>query len=158
MPRNSKTWRRYEELAPYILRRFADIFGISEIEAKQRVMGRGGTQWEIDAKGIVADGFLIVECKERTSAKLNKDVIAALGFKVRDSGAKGGIIITTIGLQKGAKKIAEQYDFKIVYLPKESTFEQYVASCGERIAMKISEKVNASMGLTSFTVNPPENK
>ena len=134
------------------------MFGISEIEAKQRLMGDAGTSWEIDAKGVVEDGFLVIECKERSTARLKQHEIAALAFTIKDLGAKGGVIVTSIGLQKGAKKIAEKHDFKIVYLPKESTFEQYVARCGDRIAMKISDNFSSSGGLGSLTVNSPEHK
>lgn len=155
MSKNSQTWRNYEELARHVLLSFADMLGISEVEAKQRLAGASGTKWEIDAKGVMADGygFLIIECKERDDARLKQDDIASLAFKVKDVGAHGAVIVTSIGLQEGAEKIAKYCDFKVVYLPKNQSFEQFVAHCGNRIFQKLSDRANETHGLGSFVVH-----
>ena len=151
-----KSWQNYEELARHVLLHFADIVGISSVEAKQRLQGQSGTPWEIDAKGICSDGagFLVIECKERKSSRLNQGTIATLAYTVRDVGAAGAVIITSIGLQEGAKKVASQHGFHKVYLPKESTFEDFVARCGNRVVHKLpTEKASCSVSIVSATVH-----
>ncbi len=158
---SQQTWRSYEEVARHVLHHFADLLGISEVEAKQRLMGACGTQWVIDAKGVAADGdgFLVIECKERTNKRLDQDTIGALAFKVRDLAAKSAVIVTSVGLQKGAQQIAKDYNFHTVFLPKDQTFEEFVASCGNRIVRKCyPEKASASVCLVSATVIPPDKK
>jgi Restriction endonuclease len=160
MTSGTQTWRSYEELARHVLMCFADMLGISEVEAKQRLMGATGTEWEIDAKGVKADGrgFLVVECKERSAARLDQATIGSLAFTVQDVGAQGAVIVTSIGLQEGAKKIAEHQDFKIVFLRKESTFEQFFASCGNCLLAKVSDHATSSLALTGFVVSKAEGK
>jgi hypothetical protein len=131
----SKSWRNYEELARCVVRHFSDQLGISEIEGKQRLVGATGTKWEIDAKGVTSEGtgFLVIECKQRSKKRLSQATVGALAFTVQDLGAQGAVIVTSIGLQEGAEKVAKHCDFKIVFLPRESTFEEFVAKCGNLI-------------------------
>lgn len=127
-----QTWQSYEELARHVLQYFAGELGISEIEAKQRLVGTSGTNWEIDAKGVSADGigFLVIECKARSSSRINQSTVASLAYTVQDLKANGAILVTSIGLQEGAQKIASKHGFHAIYLPKECSFEEFVARCG----------------------------
>jgi hypothetical protein len=151
MTPTSKSWQNYEDLARYVLRYFGEQLGISEVEAKQRLIGASGTEWEIDAKGVAVGGtgFLVIECKERSSARLNQATVGSLAFTVQDLGAKGAVIVTSIGLQEGAEKLAQHCDFKTVFLSRESTFEEFVAKCGKLVVLMCRpERVTMSVGLT----------
>jgi hypothetical protein len=132
---------------------FAEMLGISKVEAKQRLAGASGTKWEVDAKGVLVDGhgFLVVECKERSNKKIDQAVVASLAFQVDDVGAQGAVIVTSIGLQKGAEIIARHKGFHLVYLPKDGTFEQFFASCGNHLFQKVSDQVNVNFGLAGIT-------
>src|SRR5271165_66258 len=103
-----QSWKNYEELARHVISYFADIIGITAVEAKQQLQGRSGTRWEIDAKGVCTDGkgFLVIECKERSTSRLDQGTIGTLAFIVQDVGATGAVIVTSIGLQGGAEKVA----------------------------------------------------
>ena len=122
-----KDWERYEQTAQYLLNEFATHFGLGRVEGKQLVPGASGTEWEIDAKGVKIDGegFLIVECRQRTS-RLSQGQVAELAYRVRDAGAQGGILVTPTELQKGARKVAEHESIHHVILDKNSTTEAYV--------------------------------
>src|SRR5260370_27712594 len=146
----SKSWQSYEELARYVLRYFSDQLGISDVEAKQRLVGASGTEWEIDAKGVGwgGTGFLVIECKQRTNARLSQATVGALAFTVQDLAAQGAVIVTSIGLQEGAEKVAKHCDFKSLFLTRESTFEAFVAKCGARVVLKCRPEVaTVSVGL-----------
>ncbi len=156
MNSQSQSWKNYEELARHVILHFADIIGITAVEAKQRLQGKSGKRWEIDAKGICSGGkgFLVIECKERSKSRLRGSTIGALAFTVQDIGAAGAVIVTSIGLQKGAEKLAKHQGFHAVYLPKESTFEDYVARCGNCILHKLPPEKGliSSPSLTSISV------
>jgi|GEM_PF-2125870 len=150
MEKSLKTWRNYEELARHVLLRFADILEITEVEAKQRLDGESGTQWEIDAKGVLADGsgFLVIECKERASARLGQHTVGELVTVIQEVDAQGGVIVTSVGLQSGAKLLAAHHAFHEVFLPRESTFDSFLAKCGNRVLIKVlSDKASTSVGL-----------
>src|SRR5690242_17015231 len=113
-----KTWQSYEEVAAYLLGRFANEFGLGRVEGKQLVPGASGTNWEIDAKGYGQDGtsFVIVECKRYTTSRVSQEILAGLAFRIQDTGASGGIVVTPIGYQEGAKKVAAHVGIKTVQL------------------------------------------
>lgn len=95
-------WQSYEEVAAYLLNQCACEFGLSNVEDKQSVNGiRSQTEWAIDAKGVSEgnEGFVIIECRRYTTSKQNQERIASLAYRILDTGAQGGIIVSPLGLQ-----------------------------------------------------------
>ena len=121
-------WRTYEEVAQHLLNEFATHFGLGRVEEKQLVPGVSGTEWEIDAKGVVAngEGFVIVECRRHTKSKLSQESTAGLAYRIIDTGASGGVLVTSLDLQAGAKKVANHSEIHHVILNPESTTTDYV--------------------------------
>ena len=104
-------WKTYEEVSTYLLNQFAKEFGLEHVEPKQKVEGkRSGTLtfWEIDAKGVRQgdEGFFIPECRRYTISRPNQELVGALAYRILDTGAEGGIVVTPLGIQDGAKKVA----------------------------------------------------
>jgi hypothetical protein len=127
--KNSQRWENYEQVATYVLNQIAAQFGVAFFEGKQKVAGhRSGTRYEIDAKGVRHDGetFLIVECRRYTTSKQDQEKIGALAYRILDTGAKGGIVVSPLGLQEGAEKIASAEDIDSVILEPDSTTESFV--------------------------------
>jgi hypothetical protein len=121
---NNPKWKSYEDVAAYLLNQFSKEFGISLVERTQTVEGhRSKTTWNIDAKAFLADGegFLIVECRRYTTSKQNQEKVGGLAYRILDSGAKGGIIVSPTGLQYGAEKIARAENIISVELDENST-------------------------------------
>ena len=135
-----KDWERYEQTAQYLLNEFASHFGLGRVESKQVVPGESGTEWEIDAKGakIDGEGFLIVECR-RWKSKQRQEDIAALSYRIRDTGAQGGILVTPVELQRGAQKVAKHENIFQVILDKNSTAEGYVIEFLGKVIMGFRE-------------------
>lgn len=121
-------WRTYEEVAQYLLNEFSTHFGLGRVAEKQLVPGASGTEWEIDAKGVVAngEGFVIVECRRHTTSKLSQECTAGLAYRIIDTGASGGILVTPLDLQAGAKKVTNHAGIHHVILDPESTTTEYV--------------------------------
>ena len=134
-----KDWERYEQTAQYLLNEFATHFGLGRVEGKQVVPGISGTEWEIDAKGVNADGerFLIVECR-RWQSRLSQEDVGALAYRINDTGAQGGILVTPAKLQSGAQKIAEHESIHQVILDKDSTTEAYVIEFLDRVIIGLN--------------------
>lgn len=123
-----KQWRKYEEVAQYLLDKFADQLGLDRVEAKQKITGLiSGREIEIDGRGVRQGnaGFVVVECK-RFKDRVEAEKLEALAFRIQDAGADGGIIVTPIDLQAGAQKIADSRNVITVRMPPDVTLENYV--------------------------------
>jgi len=121
-----KRWESYQEAAPAILQTVADRFGVTSFEGKQSIEGKA-TEWEIDAKGVRegSDVFLIVECRRHTKSRLKQEELGGLAFRIQDTGASGGIVVSPLGLQEGARRIAEAENIYSVKLSADSTIHDY---------------------------------
>jgi len=122
-----KSWKTYEEVATYLLDKFASEFGLSKVEGKQEVKGKTGATWEIDAKGVKegGKGFIVVECKRHIDSKQPQATIGSLAFSITDTGASGGIIVSPLGLQKGAQIVADAKNIINVTLDVNSTPNEF---------------------------------
>jgi hypothetical protein len=146
-----KKWQTYEEVAAYLLNEFAAEFKLSKVEGKQVVDGlRSGTKWEIEAKGIKEgdEGFIIVECRRYTTSKLSQEKIGGLAYRITDTGASGGIIVSPLGLQKGAKKIAKADNIVEVRLDPNSTPDNFAMSFLKKIMIGLSETIKLTDKVT----------
>lgn len=152
-------WKIYEEVAKTILNNLASEFQLSNVEGKQLVDGiQSGTKWEIDAKGILENGsgFLVIECRRNTTSKQSQDKIASLAYKIIDSGAAGGIMISAIGVQKGGQLVANSAKVIHMQLDKESTPIDYCLQFLNRIFIGHSESVNASDSMSAELIRKCE--
>ena len=137
-------WETYEEVARHLLDQMAAKFNLEHVEDKQKVRGEmSGTAYTIDAKGVSEDKdiFLVVECRRHTTSRMKQEDIAALAYRIRDTGAAGGIIVSPLGLQEGAAKIAAAENIHIVTLAPESTTTDYVFQFLNEIRAGVSDGV-----------------
>jgi hypothetical protein len=146
---HKQSWRSYEEVARYLLDRFKDHFGLELVEPKQSILGvKSGTSWEIDAKGVLEgeanSAVMIVECRQRRSKGLNQEALGALAYRIIDTGAKGGIIVSPLPLQHGAKKVAEATNIVHVLLDPDSTSEDFAMSFFDKIFVSKGERIPIS--------------
>lgn len=154
---SSTTWQCYEEVAQYLLNQFAEYFGIDCVEESQRIPGKSGTNWAIDAKGVKDNEtcFLIVECR-RHARKIEQGYVGQVAFKIKDTGAQGGIIVSPLGFQKGAKKVAEYIDIVQVKLDPQSTTTEYMMEFFNRIFIGRSDTLDLTDRLTIRIQGPEE--
>lgn len=126
-----ETWETYEEIAVYILDQIASNLklDLERVEGKQHVYGsRSSTNWEIDGKAVQVDGegFVIIECRRYTTSKQNQERVAALVYRIIDTGASGGILVSPLGFQEGAKKVAAAEGIHEIFMDADSTRTDYV--------------------------------
>lgn len=139
----------YEEVAIYLLNEICNEFGLEKVEGKQKVKGiRAPTEYTIDAKGVKKEneGFVIIECRRRTTSKQNQESLGGLAYRIINTEASGGIIVSPLGLQKGAKIIASSENIHSVLLDENSTIHEFVIKFLNKtmIGAHITETARAS--------------
>jgi hypothetical protein len=143
-------WGSYEEVAAYLLNQFASEFGLERVEGKQDVVGkRSGTTWEIDAKGFRQgdSGFVIVECRRYTTSKQNQERVGGLAYRIIDTGAKNGIIVSPLGLQEGAERVAAAENIVRVQLNEDSTQHEYVLRFLNKVMIALQDTISVKDSL-----------
>lgn len=140
---STKQWKSYEEVATHLLNQFAKHFDLGRFEGKQIIAGESGTEWEIDAKGCSDDGnhFIVVECKRYTKYGVSQAITGGLAWSIQDMGASGGILVSPIGLQEGAKKVAAKAGIQEVILDQNSTTTDYVLRFLNHVCVGFSDTV-----------------
>ena len=141
MNKKEVNWKTYEEVATYLLNEMAAEFDLEAVEGKQKILGlQSDTEWEIDAKGVSEGGdqFVIIECRRHTTSKLNQESMGSLAYRLHDMGALSGIIVSPLGLQEGAKKVANAENIISVTLDPDSTRTDYVMKFLDQIKIGTS--------------------
>jgi hypothetical protein len=145
---HEKPWQTYEQVAKELLKRCHDSFDLTDVEGKQSVTGqRSKTEWEIDAKGIKDETgeFLIVECRRYTKKKLNQEHLGGLAWRIMDTGAGGGIIVSPLELQKGADMVAKAANIVHVRLNADATPEVFNMEFLNKIVMGQMDQVKVNI-------------
>ncbi len=140
----AKQFETYEQVAQHLLNCFASEFGLSCVEGKPQVKGeQSGVKWTIDAKGIRigADGFVTVECRRYTSSRLKQEHLAAIAFRIADTGAKGGIVVSPLELQRGARKLAQAKGITEVRLNSGCNCQEFVLSFLNKVMIGVCDSV-----------------
>ena len=157
MAREPQTWETYQQVAVYILNQIARHLGLERVEGKQHVYGsRSMTDWEIDGKGakVGNEGFVIIECRRYSKSKQKQGQVAALAYSIRDAGASGGILVSPLGFQEGAKKIAAAEGIQEILMGPESTRTDYVVKFLNKVLIGVSEQIRVTESATVIVIGP----
>ncbi len=140
--KNITTWKSYEEVAVYLLNEFRHEFGLEHVEGKQELTGET-TEHKIDAKGVKEgnQGFVIVECRQYRTSRQNKGKLCELAYRIEDTGAVGGMIVSPLGIQEGAAKIANKENITSVRLDANSTTTQYIMKFLNKVMVGICDNI-----------------
>ena len=144
-------WESYEQVGTYLLNQFAAEFGLDRVEPKQEVPGdRSGTSWEINAKGVRQgnDGFLVVEFRRYTTSRQSQEKLGGLAYRIIDTAAKGGIIVSPLGLQEGAQKIAAAENVVNVTLNENCNRYEYLMRFLDKIMVGVHDAEGLSDSVT----------
>lgn len=151
MPNSDKRWESYEEVAMYLLDQVAAKLDLDRVEDKQKVIGeRSGTEWEIEGKGVKVgdEGFVIIECRRYTTSKLKQEAMGGLAYRIIDTGAAGGIIVSPLGLQESAAKVAEAENIRTVHMDENSTRTDYMFNFLNEVFVGVSDTVRVTETVT----------
>ncbi len=153
----SSAWRSYEDVAAYLVGQFKDHFGLEKVEGVQKVTGeRSGTEWRLDAKGvrIGGEGIVIIEVRRHTTAGQKQEDLAALAYRIMDTGAVGGIIVSPLPIQEGAKKIAGAEGIIEVTLNAECTNTEFVMAFLRQIMIGVTDKIAVMDDYVAVVISP----
>jgi hypothetical protein len=146
MARDTARWESYEQVAVYLLDQIADVLGLERVEGKHSLAGISGAQWKIEGKGVkLGDGgFVIIECRRYTKSKQKQEQVGGLAFRIIDTGAAGGIIVSPLGLQAGAAKVAAAQNIQTVFMNENSTRTEYMVRFLNNIFVGLSDSALAT--------------
>ncbi|GAX38799.1 restriction endonuclease [Nodularia sp. NIES-3585] len=155
-----KKWKIYEEVTKQLLQDIKYFVGISHVESKQKIQGQSGTKWEVDV--IAYDNntgkTILVECKNWKNT-VSQETLGGFAYRIKDTDSEGGIIVTTIGLQEGASKIAQHEKITEIKLTIEITDydDDYIAKLSNQIFIKLTDTMpgcSVIPGISSVTITP----
>jgi hypothetical protein len=146
MNRTMAEWETYEEVAAYLLNSFREHFSIERVEGKQDIPG---TTWRIDAKAVTegGEGFLIVERRRYKDSRIAQEAGGGLAWCIIDTGAFGGILVSPLGFQKGAAKVAAATNVKQVMLNEDSTEKDFAFGFLDNLFMGINVTVTTKVSV-----------
>lgn len=150
-------WKDYEAVAAHLLNQFSEHFNLARVEGKQVVHGnRSSTNWTIDAKGVVegSDAFVIVECRRHTTSKQDQEQLAGLAYRIMDTEAEGGILVSPMGFQSGAAKVANSERIVYVELHPDSTVEEFSMRFLNQLFLGMHERCSVSDSCFSVLSRP----
>ena len=147
MDAQQQTWSEYQAVARELLDRFAQDFGLARVEGPQSVPGkRSTTTWRLDAKGVLEDGvgIVLVECRQYRNKKQVQEQLAALAYRILDTGATGAFIVSPLDLQSGAKKVAAAENIVAIQLDADSTADEFAMRFLNRLYVGLVERAQAT--------------
>lgn len=139
-----KQFESYEEVARHLLERFRAYLCLDSVEGKQMIGGQSGTNWEIDAKGIrtgARGDIVILEFRRKTTRRVEQEDVAGLAWRLQDTGASGGILVSPLGFQKGARLVATAAGIVEATLAAESTTSDYMLGFVNRIFRGVTDYI-----------------
>lgn len=80
---------------------------------------------------------MIVECKRYTTSRIEQETVAGLAWRIQDTGAEGALLVSPLGLQEGAQKVAAAANVVAIVLNADATPQQFVLSFLDRLFVSI---------------------
>lgn len=152
-----QTWETYEQVAIHIMDKLAEHLGLERVEGKQDVYGsRSGTKWEIDGKGVKVgeEGFVIIEARRYITSRQNQERVAGLAYRIIDTGASGGILVSPLGFQEGAKKVAAAENITEFLMGPDSTSTDYVVKFLNTVFIGMTGHMRLTGHVTLSVIGP----
>jgi hypothetical protein len=127
-----------------LLDKFAQHLGFDQVEGKQKIIGLiSNREIEVDGKAVRTgqEGIFVVEFKDHNRKVVPSD-LEALAFRIQDVGASGGIIVTPIGLQDGAKCIAEATNIMTATLSTDPTPTEFALRFVKHVMVGLEDRLD----------------
>ena len=136
-----QTWERYEDVARQLIDDIKSYLGLSMVNPnKKEFLKKDGGICEIDVSAYdMSDGKLVlVECRNKNK-RLPQEEVHGFAYRIQQTNAKRGIIVTPIRLQKGAIIAANGARIGLIRLEPNSTPDNYIAQLTQLLIIKITD-------------------
>lgn len=137
-------WETYEDVARQLIDDIKIYLGLSLVnEDKREFKKNDGGKCEIDISAYdLSDGKLVlVECRKKKK-RLSNEEIDGFAYRIQQTNAKRGIIVTPLGLQQGARIAADGAKISLIRLDENSNKENYIARITQQIFLKVTDQMN----------------
>jgi hypothetical protein len=141
-------WRSYEDVARHVLTELRAHLGLSRVEGSQSLPGFfSGATWRVDGRAVRegSEAIVLIECRRHTTERLKQEQLAAIAFRILDTGSVGGIVVTPIGLQEGAERVARCAGVVCMQLGQDDDFDNWVAAFLGRVFIKSTISMGAAI-------------
>ncbi|MNR30230.1 hypothetical protein D3C85_1476750 [compost metagenome] len=99
-------------------------------------------------------GFVLIEVRRYTSSRLSQEDMAAVAYRIQDTGAVGGIVVSPLPLQVGAQRVAEAANIVAVQLSENSTTTEYILRFLNNVMVSLApDSVIVSVSLVGGTLS-----
>jgi predicted helicase len=134
-------WVKYEEVVRLLLNQYRDAFGLDRVEPKQKVPGDSGTEWEIDVVAYAKedDKLILFECRQYKN-KIKQEAVGGFAFRIDDTQAAKGYIVTPLGLQKGAEIVAQYKQIGCIRIPRDATAENHIVQFLDMVFIGVTDR------------------
>jgi hypothetical protein len=89
--------------------------------------------------------MILVECR-RKKRKLDQETLGAIAYRIQDTGAEGGIVVTPLQLQSDASRIADANEILAVQLDATSTPTDFAMRFLDKLMAGASSEAGAAAG------------
>ena len=155
--KEAKKCDEYEQVTRHVLEQVGDLLGLDlqAVEGKQKIFGKSGMEWTIDGKGVKTDdgGIVVIECRRYTTSRLKAEAMGGFAYRIKDLGAAGGYMVTPLGLQEGAEKLANHEGILDIHLDADSTATDFTVGLLDKVVHGRSANLK-SEATTTATASP----
>jgi hypothetical protein len=146
-----KDWERYERVVRAILESLREHLGYSRVDPKGDLPGRSGTDWEVDATAYQLDDgkIVLIECKRYPDRKVTQGEMGEQAYRIIETGAAGGLFVTAVGYQEGAKLVANAAKIGMATLNLDATEREYDLDIAGRLFFGREAKGGIRIGATA---------
>lgn len=147
-----QTWEKYEDVVRQVIDDIKSYLGLSIVNPDKKAFSKkDGGMCEIDVSAYdMGDGKLVlVECRNKNKP-LPQEEVHGFAYRIQQTNAKRGIIVTTIGFQEGARIAANGARIGLVRLEPNSTPDNYIAQLTQLLIIRVTD----SFGGISMIANP----
>jgi hypothetical protein len=113
---------------------------------------------DVRQSGSGPEGFVIIEARRYTKGRQKQEQVAALAYRIIDTEASGAILVSPLGFQEGARKVAEAEGVQEVLMSADTTPGVYLLGFLNKVFMGAAGSVSMPPlrihGIV--TVTPPE--
>ena len=134
----------YEWVTRRIFHDLREYLGIDRMSSdRTKHVGTSGAEWTVDAScyRIEDDTLVILECRRKTNSKVEQEEVGGLAYRFMDIGADMAYMVTPIGFQKGAQKVANANKINMVTLNADATDTEYILAVADQLfrGLRVSE-------------------